>query len=109
MESLPSLVATQTTIELNGLPAEVLDVHIAPGATTCDGFVSLIASRTGNPGTFNFGVFGDQQMRVVLVDIAPQRTVAIFIDDGFEHRYDELAAVAMPIIESFTFASTSPS
>jgi hypothetical protein len=106
MESLPDVVATQTTIEINGLPAEVVDVHIAPNATTCQGFVSLIASRTSKPDPFNFGVFGDQQMRVVLIDIAPQRTVAVFIDDALEHRYDELAAVAMPIIESFTFTPT---
>ncbi len=103
MASLPSVIATHTTIDVNGLPAEVVDVHIAPNATTCQGFVSLIASRTSKPDPFNFGVFGDQQMRVVLIDIAPQRTVAAFIDDNLEHRYDELAAVAMPIIESFIF------
>ena len=106
METLPSVIATHTTTEVNGLPAEVVDVHIAPGATTCQGFVSLIASRTSKPDPFNFGVFGDQQMRVVLIDIAPQRTVAVFIDDALEHRYDELAAAAMPIIKSFTFAPT---
>jgi hypothetical protein len=106
MEGLPSVIATHTTIDINGLPAEVVDVHIAPDATTCQGLVSLIASRTSKPDPFNFGVFGDQQMRVVLVDVAPQRTVAIFIDDALEHRYDELAAEAMPIIESFTFTPT---
>ena len=84
----------------------MVDVHIAPNATTCQGFVSLIASRTAKPDPFNFGVFGDQQMRVVLIDIAPERTVAAFIDDNLEHRYDELAAVAMPIIESFIFKPT---
>ena len=106
VESLPSVIATRATIDINGLPAEVVDVHIAPNATTCDGFVSLIASRTSQPDPFNFGVFGDQQMRVVLIDIAPERTVAIFIDDNLEHSYDALAAVAMPIIESFVFTPT---
>jgi hypothetical protein len=100
------VIATRSTIDVNGLPAEVVDVNIAPDATTCGGFVSLIASRTAKPDPFNFGVFGDQQMRVVLVDIAPERTVAVFIDDNLEHTYDELAAVAMPIIESFTFSPT---
>jgi hypothetical protein len=106
MQTLPSIIATHTTIDVNGLPAEVVDVHIAPGATTCQRFVSLIASRTSKPDPFNFGVFGDQQMRVVLIDVAPQRTVAVFIDDNLEHSYDELAAAAMPIIKSFTFAPT---
>jgi hypothetical protein len=45
-------------------------------------------------------------MRVVLIDVAPQRTLAVFIDDNLEHSYDELAAAAMPIIKSFTFAPT---
>lgn len=108
MESLPSLDATRSQMTIGGLPAEVIDAKIADGAEVCDWGVILIASRTSKPDPFNFGINPGQQIRVILIDVLPDRTVAIFIDDTQHPGFEELAAVAMPIVESFVFSATPP-
>ncbi len=125
IESLASLDVERSQIEVGGLPAEQLDVQIVPGGATCtDGgtrFVVLTASRDGVPDHDAYGVAAGQRMRVILVDVAPERTVAIYIDDlhpdrgmpeldaaGNDLSFGPLAEVLMPIIESFQFHATPP-
>lgn len=108
MTALPSLKATRSTMTINGLQAEVVDAEIAEGATVCDWGVVLIASRTSKPDPFNFGIVANQHMRIILVDVLPERTVAIFLDDSQHPGFAALEKAAMPIVESFVFSPTPP-
>ena len=108
MVSLPSLKATRSTMIIGGLPAEVVDAEIAEGANVCNGLKVLIASRTSKPDPFNFGIVVNQHMRIILVDVLPERTVAIFLDDSQHPGFAALEKAAMPIVESFVFSPTPP-
>ena len=108
MAALPSLKTTRSTMMIGGLQAEVVDAEIAEGATVCDWGVVLIASRTSQPDPFNFGIVAGQHMRIILVDVLPERTVAIFLDDSQHPGFTELEKAAMPIVESFVFSPTPP-
>ncbi len=108
MVSLPTVAATRSTTMIGGLPAEVVDVEIAEGASVCDWGIILIVSRTSKPDPFNYGVSPGQHMRIVLIDVLPERTIAIALDDSGHPGFDELAEVAMPIVESFVLSPTPP-
>ena len=108
MTALPSLDATRSAMTIGGLPAEVVDATIAEGANVCDGLKVLIVSRTSKPDPFNFGIVASQHMRIILVDVLPERTVAIFLDDSQHPGFAALEKAAMPIVESFVFSATPP-
>lgn len=108
MVALPSLKATRSTMTIGGLQAEVVDAEIAEGATACSWGVVLIASRTSKPDPFNFGIVAGQHMRIILVDVLPERTVAIFLDDSQHPGSAALEKAAMPIVESFAFSAAPP-
>ena len=108
MVALPSLKATRSTMTIGGLPAEVVDAEVAAGANVCNWGVVLITSRTSKPDPFNFGIVANQHMRIILVDVFPERTVAIFLDDSQHPGFDALEKAAMPIVVSFVFSPTPP-
>ena len=107
MVALPTLEATRSTMTIGGLHAEVVDVEIAEGATVCDWGVILIVSRTSKPDPFNYGVSPGQHMRFILIDVLPDRTVSIALDDSGHPGFQALEEVAMSIVESFVFSPTS--
>jgi hypothetical protein len=63
-------------------------------------------SRTSKPDPFNYGIVEGQHMRIILFDVAPERTVAIFVDDTGHPGFEEPAKVA--ILESLVFSPTPP-
>ena len=108
MAALPTLQARRSTMTIGGLDAEVVDAEVAAGASICDWGIVLIVSRTSDPDPFNYGIVAGQHMRVILVDVLPERTVAIFMDDSGHPGFDALEKVATPIVESFVFSPTPP-
>ena len=106
--SLPTLNATRSTMTIGGLQAEVVDAEIAEGASVCEWGIILIVSRTSKPDPFNYGISRGQHMRIILIDLLPERTVAIALDDSGHPGFEALAEVAMPIVESFEFSPTPP-
>lgn len=108
MAALPSLNATRSTITIGGLPAEVVDAEIIDGAAVCGWGNVLIVSRTSKPDPFAYGMSAGQHMRVILVDVLPGRTVAMFLDDTAHPGFDALETAAMPIAESFVFSPAPP-
>ena len=58
--------------------------------------------------SFNFGIAANRHMRIILVDVLPDRTVAIFLDDSQHPGFAALEKAAMPIVESFVFSPTPP-
>jgi hypothetical protein len=108
MTELPTLQATRSTMTISGLQAEVVDAEVANGASICDWGIVLIVSRTSKPDPFNYGIIAGQHMRIILIDVLPERTVAIFVDDTGHPGFEALEAVAMPIVESFVFSAAPP-
>jgi hypothetical protein len=108
MTELPTLQATRSTMTISGLQAEVVDAEVANGASICDWGIVLIVSRTSKPDPFNYGIVAGQHMRIILIDVLPERTVAIFVDDTGHPGFEALEAVAMPIVESFVFSAAPP-
>ena len=108
MASLPTLNATRSTMTIGGLQAEVVDAEIAEGASVCEWGVITIVSRTSKPDPFNYGISRGQHMRFILIDVLPERTISIALDDSGHPGFDALAEVAMPIVESFEFSPTPP-
>ena len=109
MAALPTLHASRSTMTIGGLQAEVVDAKVVDGAATCDWGDVLIVSRTSKPDPFAYGISAGQQMRIILVDVLPGRTVAMFLDDQAHPGFDALAAAAMPIVKSFVFSPSPPS
>ena len=96
---------TQTTID--GRDARVVDAEVVAGwSQVCpdegdEAFVALLASRTGVPVSWAVGVSAEEQVRVILVDVANGRTTAIVVRGAFDN--------AGSIIESFRFADGADS
>jgi hypothetical protein len=108
MAALPTLTTTRSTMMLGDLKAEVVDADILDGQAVCGMGNLLVASRTSKPDPFAYGMTATQHIRVILVDVLPGRTVAMFIDDEARPGFDALAEVAMPIAESFRFSPVPP-
>lgn len=109
MVALPTLNATRSTMRIGGMEAEVVDAEVANGASICEWGIVLIVSRTSKPDPFNYGIVAGQHMRIVLIDVLPERTVAIFLDDTGHPGFEALEDAVMPIVESFVFSPTPPS
>jgi hypothetical protein len=124
IEALPQVAVERTQIEIGGLPAEQLDIRIVSDEGLCDeqlGWNGLVLTTSRDyPEPDAYGILAGQTMRLILVDTAPERTVAIYIDDsdngtsveldpaGNDIGFEPLAAELMPIIESFRFSPTPP-
>lgn len=108
MVALQTLDATRSTMTIGGMNAEVVDAEVAPGASICEWGIVLIVSRTSKPDPFNYGIVAGQHMRIILIDILPERTVAIFLDDTAHPGFEALEEAVMPIVESFVFSPTPP-
>jgi hypothetical protein len=108
MVALPTLNATRSTMTIGGMEADVIDAEVAEGASICEWGIVLIVSRTSKPDPFNYGIVAGQHMRIVLIDVAPERTVAIFLDDTGNPGFEALEEAVMPIVESFVFSPTPP-
>lgn len=108
MVNLPTLNATRSTMTISGMQAEVVDADVVDGVETCDWGLILIVSRTSKPDPFNYGLLATQHMRVILIDVLPERTIAIFVDDEGHPGFEALEEAVMPIVESFVFSPTPP-
>jgi hypothetical protein len=108
LEALPTLSIERTDTVVSGLPAVQLDLDVVDGASgLCEGAYVLTTTSRDNatdPDAYGPGDF--QHMRLILVDVLPDRTVAIYLEDAGQDRFDELATVAMPVIASFVFSAT---
>ena len=108
MVSLPTLTATRSTMTISGMQAEVVDAEVADGAEICEWGIVLIVSRTSKPDPFNYGIVAGQHMRIILIDVLPERTIAIFVDDAGHPGFEALEEAVMPIVESFVLSPTPP-
>lgn len=111
LEAIPTLSVERTETVVSGLPAVQLDLDLAVTdySETCeDGYVVTTTSRDNADDPDAYGPYRTQHMRLILVDVLPERTVAIYLDDTGQDRFDEIEALAMPVIASFVFSATPP-
>lgn len=106
-------VVDQGSITIDGRPARVLDIALDPAyRVPCpwsngEPFRSLFMfADLGADGGVQ-GVAPGERARIILVDMAPGRVTAIWID-GEATRFDTLVREGMPIIESFRFQDLGP-
>jgi hypothetical protein len=110
--SIPGLTAIPpTSVTVGGLPGFKLDVRVAPTWThTCpysngQPFVPLIVS--GVPGSdLDWGVGGTGRMRIYVLDAGAGRRLWIDVETIAGKDFDQLAARATPVIESFAFSAS---
>lgn len=112
------IVASEpNSITVDGYSGQWIDVRVAPTWTnTCPDFqrgtpaaviltpakgVAVPAIRTGNDATWP--LVGDEEMRLVFVDIGRGDIALIWVDAPNPERFGQLVPAAMPIIESMTF------
>jgi hypothetical protein len=118
LRAQPRIVASKpTAITVGGHPGQWIDVKVAPTwKGTCPdvaGGTPTAVILTPAYGTTNLGggtgtaaswpIGGDEQMRLVFVDIGQGDVALIWVDATDPARFGSLAAEAMPIIESMTF------
>lgn len=83
--------------------AIVLDVVYAPSlGSTCAGdrVVPLLASRPGARDAYVLGVSADERWKLMLVDLAPGHTAAVYVAAPAV-RFLDLTDAATPVIASF--------
>lgn len=113
---IPSLeVGPAIPITVAGRSGTMLDVALTDGwSRFClvDGGVPVL--RQGGEATDGIGgwdrrMTATERWRLILVDVAKGRTMAILIDDSsVPSRFDDLVAQAMPIVTSFEFHPPTP-
>ena len=96
------------TITVGGHPGKWVDVSLAPTwKAVCPGDLKPSASllvQTDDPKNgWGVGLSDKERARIILIDLGSGHTGLVVIDSGDPTRFDQLAADAMPIIESFTF------
>ncbi len=110
IRGLKSVVTTTpASMNIDGHQAKWIDVKIAPSWTkTCPGapngapVAPLLGSGDSNGDHSGIGVGGAERLRLVFVDVGGQVALVV-VDSSDPTRFDDLAARAMPIIESFKF------
>jgi hypothetical protein len=101
--STPGLVATTAVAEVGGYQARTIDITATD--LSCDGEASLLASRPGAVTSWSATINDGQQMRIVLVDLTDDRTLALVISsDRPPAAHAALLDDAAAVIESLVFS-----
>jgi hypothetical protein len=100
---IPSLaVGSATSISISGRSGTMIDVALKPGwAQSCAVGGGVPVLRRGDD---EWRMTATSRWRLILVDVADGRTMAILIGSFDDlSRFDDLVADAMPIVQSFDF------
>jgi hypothetical protein len=114
----PGVVSTPpTAVTIGGFEGQILDLRLAPswtgGCRAPEGpivGVSILVQAGSEPGPV-VGIGPDHPVRLILLDLADGRTVAVSIfspDASPPSSFEAQVADVMPIIESFEFHPPAP-
>jgi hypothetical protein len=109
LTALPGLVVSKPApVTIGGLKGVRFDVAVDPKAThTCpftEGKTGASLFSVSDPAAgFDWGIWGDGQMRLFLLDLGNERTLMIDIEAQDKDSWDGLVPDAMAIVHSFTF------
>jgi hypothetical protein len=103
--STPGLVATTAVAEVGGFEARTIDITATD--LSCDGDAAVLASRPGAVASWSATINEGQQMRIVLVELTDDRTLALVIaSERSPSEYAALLDDATAVIESLVFSET---
>ncbi len=103
--STPGLEATTVVTEVGGFEARTIDITAT--VLNCDGEASVLASKPGALSPWSATIGEGQQMRIVLVDLTNDHTLALVI--ASERSPSEFAALlddATVVIDSVVLSET---
>jgi hypothetical protein len=110
IRSVPGVHATKPAdITVDGHPGRWIDVRLATNWTkTCPWTgdppaVDLMTEAVADSNWGKFGVVGEQQLRMIFVDLGQGDTVLILIASEDPARFADLVRMSLPIIASFHF------
>jgi hypothetical protein len=101
----PGLVTSTAVTAVGGYEAQAIDITATD--LDCDGEQPLLASRPGAETSWTLTIGEGQQMRIVLVDVADDRTLALVISsDHSTSEYAALLDASTAVIDSMVFSDT---
>ena len=103
--STPGLEATTDVAEVGGFEARTIDITATD--LICDGEASVLASKPGAVTSWSATINEGQQMRIVLVDLTDNRTLALVISsERSPSAYAALVDDAAAVIDSLLLSDT---
>ena len=103
--STPGLVAATAVTEVGGFEARTIE--ITANELICDGGASVLASKPGAVSSWSATINSGQQMRIVLVDLADNRTLAVVVaSDRSPSAYATLLDEAAAVVDSMVLSDT---
>lgn len=101
----PGLVASTAVTAVGGFEARTIDITATD--LTCDGEQPLLVSRPGAETSWTSTIGEGRQMRIVLVNLEDDRTLALVIaSDRSTSEYAALLDASTAVIESMVFSDT---
>ena len=101
----PGLVASTAVTAVGGYEAQAIDITATD--LVCDGEQPLLASRPGAETSWTLTIGEGQQMRILLVDVADDRTLALVISsDRATSEYAALLDASAAVIDSMVLSDT---
>jgi hypothetical protein len=101
-------VSTPALVTVGGLPGQMVDIGIKDGwnqsCPFADGLPTVPLLNGGAAG-YHWVVYGDERMRLYLLDLPDGGTVGIGIDSVDPSVVDQLISQATPIVKSLQFAT----
>jgi len=111
IRDLPGLVvSTPAMVTVGGLPGQMIDIGIKDGWNQSCPFASglpTVPLFNGGDAGYHWVMYGDERMRLYLLDVPGGGTVGIAIDTVDGSVIDQLVSQATPIVKSLTFATGS--
>jgi hypothetical protein len=104
------VVSTPAMVTIGGLTGQMVDIGIKDGWNqSCPfaGGLPTVPLFNGGEAGYHWVVYGDERMRLYLLDLPGGGTVGAAIDTIDGSVIDQLVSQATPIIKSLTFASGS--
>ena len=109
IRSLPGLIVSNPRlVEVGGLRGTEIDVAIRSDWTQSCPFANglpTVPLFVGSDGQLRWVVAGSERLRLSLLDVPGGGTVVVDIDAFDGSLWEDLLAVATPIVQSFVFAA----
>jgi hypothetical protein len=112
----PGVISTPpSAVTIGGYDGQMLDLHLAPswtgGCQLPDGPIVAVPILLGTDSDSGAGVGPDSPFRLILLDLADRRTLAIAIfgiEPSQSSQFEAQVAEAMPVVGSFEFHPPVP-
>lgn len=104
-------VSSPAMVNVGGLPGISVDVGIKEGWTQSCAFANgspTVPLFNGGAAGYHWVVYGDERMRLYLLDLPGGGTVVVNVNTVDGALIDQLIADALPIVKSMSFAGTAP-